>query len=144
ILYNEDVQNEIIELIQGGGSVYYGTADGAFTIPVLYHYVAGVATRIDTNVVVDGTVNATDAEIKILKKELGDVYTATTATFTGDTWVDGNNIYKGIYDATVVLGTANLQAPIALTGFGSIEKIISIRIMDAGHNIINTATTDVS
>lgn len=49
---NTDLQNTIINLFEGGASVYYGTANGAFTTPVLYYLLGDVPTRIDTAVVI--------------------------------------------------------------------------------------------
>src|SRR5690606_21362173 len=64
---NTDLQNTIINLFEGGASVFYGTANGAFTTPVLYYLLGGVPTRIDTAVVLDGIKNANDAQIREIK-----------------------------------------------------------------------------
>src|SRR5690606_39379895 len=62
---------------------------------------------------------------------------------TGDTWIDGGKIYRGIFDATVTGGSANVSA-ITLTG-GTIGNVIGIKILNTSTNqIINTATTDVA
>src|SRR5690606_37599968 len=109
---NTDLQETIINLFEGGASVYYGTANGAFTTPVLYYLLGDVPTRIDTAVVLDGIKAASDSQIREIKDELGNNY--SSVAYTGDTWVDGKKIYKGIYTATVTGGTALLAAPINL------------------------------
>lgn len=142
---NTDLQNTIINLFEGGASVYYGTANGAFTTPVLYYLLGDVPTRIDTAVVLDGIKNASDSQIREIKDELGNDY--GSVVYTGDTWVDGKKIYKGIYTATVTGGTALLEAPIDLDPsdyFTEMGNVISIRLLTTENNIINAATTDVN
>ena len=146
IEHNQNVQQAIIDLIQQGGTVYYGTADGAFTEDVLYYIDGnGDPVRIDTAVVVQGTDNsvASAAQINQIKTNLGDTYSTTNVAFTGDTWVNGDMIYKGVYDAVVVGGTATLQSTINLGTFSG-ANVISIRLLDLDNQIINTATTDVT
>src|SRR5690606_39023054 len=109
---NTDLQNTIINLFEGGASVFYGTANGAFTTPVLYYLLGGVPTRIDTAVVLDGIKNANDAQIREIKDELGNNY--NSIVYTGDTWVDNKKIYRGVYNATVVGKTAKLLNAINL------------------------------
>jgi hypothetical protein len=142
---NTNLQTTITNLFEGGASVFYGTANGTFATPVLYYLLAGVPTRIDTAVVLDGIKNATDSQIREIKDELGNNY--NTVVYTGDTWVDNKKIYKGIYSATVTGGSALLAAPINLdpsNNFTAMGSIVSIRLLsNAGNNIINTATTDV-
>lgn len=142
---NTDLQNTIINLFEGGASVYYGTANGAFTTPVLYYLLGDVPTRIDTAVVLDGIKAASDSQIREIKDELGNNY--SSVVYTGDTWVDGKKIYKGIYTATVTGGTALLAAPINLDpsdDFTAMGNVISIRLLTTENNIINAATTDVN
>lgn len=142
---NTDLQNTIINLFEGGASVYYGTANGAFTTPVLYYLLGDVPTRIDTAVVLDGIKAASDSQIREIKDELGNNY--SSVVYTGDTWVDGKKIYKGIYTATVTGGTALLAAPINLdpsNDFTAMGNVISIRLLTTENNIINAATTDVN
>lgn len=142
---NTDLQNTIINLFEGGASVFYGTANGAFATPVLYYLLGGEPTRIDTAVVLDGIKNASDSQIREIKDELGNDY--GSVVYTGDTWVDGKKIYKGIYTATVTGGTALLEAPIDLDPsdyFTAMGNVISIRLLTTENNIINAATTDVN
>lgn len=142
---NTDLQNTIINLFEGGASVYYGTANGAFATPVLYYLLGDVPTRIDTAVVLDGIKAASDSQIREIKDELGNNY--SSVVYTGDTWVDGKKIYKGIYTATVTGGTALLAAPINLdpsNDFTAMGNVISIRLLTTENNIINAATTDVN
>lgn len=142
---NTDLQETIINLFEGGASVYYGTANGAFTTPVLYYLLGDVPTRIDTAVVLDGIKAASDSQIREIKDELGNNY--SSVVYTGDTWVDGKKIYKGIYTATVTGGTALLAAPIDLdpsNDFTAMGSVISIRLLTTENNIINAATTDVN
>lgn len=142
---NTDLQNTIINLFEGGASVYYGTANGAFATPVLYYLLADVPTRIDTAVVLDGIKAASDSQIREIKDELGNNY--SSVVYTGDTWVDGKKIYKGIYTATVTGGTALLATPINLdpsNDFTAMGNVISIRLLTTENNIINAATTDVN
>src|SRR5690606_17142519 len=141
---NTDLQETIINLFEGGASVFYGTANGAFTTPVLYYLLGGVPTRIDTAVVLDGIKNASDSQIREIKDELGNNY--NSIVYTGDTWVDNKKIYRGVYNATVVGKTAKLLNAINLDpndDFSAIGKIISIKLY-YNDTLFNTTTTGAS
>jgi hypothetical protein len=141
---NTDLQETIINLFEGGASVFYGTANGAFATPVLYYLLGGVPTRIDTAVVLDGIKAASDAQIREIKDELGNNY--NSIVYTGDTWVDNKKIYRGVYNATVVGKTAKLLNAINLDpndDFSAIGKIISIKLY-YDDTLFNTTTTGAS
>lgn len=145
---NTDIQNAITNILNNGGNVYYGDHDSNPGTPnVFYTIVNNVKTPIDiSEVVVNAITNATTVQKQNIKNELGDTYSETTITNTGDTWIDGGKIYAGIYDATVTGGTANVST-INLTppaGTTALGKIVSIKLLNNDNNIINTSTTDVA
>lgn len=90
-------------------------------------------------------MNASTTQLQEVKNVLGDTYSETTVVNTGDTWIDGGKVYKGIYAATVTGGTANVSAiTIAAPAGTTVGDVISIKILNAATNsIINTSTTDV-
>lgn len=142
---NTDIQNAITNILNEGGNVYYGDHDDdAGTPNVFYTIVNGTKTPIDiSEVVVNAITNATNVQKQEIKNQLGDNFENTTVVNTGDTWIDGGKIYRGIFDATVTGGSANVSA-VTLTG-GTIGNVIGIKILNATTNqIINTATTDVA
>ncbi|SEH62066.1 hypothetical protein SAMN02927937_00531 [Paenimyroides aquimaris] len=142
---NTDIQNAITNILNEGGNVYYGDHDDdAGTPNIFYTIVNGTKTPIDiSEVVVNAITNATNVQKQEIKNQLGDNFENTTVVNTGDTWIDGGKIYRGIFDATVTGGSANVSA-ITLTG-GTIGNVIGIKILNATTNqIINTATTDVT
>ena len=145
---NTDIQNAITNILNDGGNVYYGDHDSNAATPnVFYTIVNNVKTPIDiSEVVVNAITNATTVQKQNIKNALGDTYSETTVTNTGDTWIDGGKIYKGIYGATVTGGTANVSTisitpPLGTTALG---KIVSIKLLNNDNNIINTSTTDVA
>lgn len=142
---NTDIQNAITNILNEGGNVYYGDHDDdAGTPNIFYTIVNGTKTPIDiSEVVVNAITNATNVQKQEIKNQLGDNFENTTVVNTGDTWIDGGKIYRGIFDATVTGGSANVSA-VTLTG-GTIGNVIGIKILNATTNqIINTATTDVA
>lgn len=142
---NTDIQNAITNILNNGGNVYYGDHDSNPATPnVFYTIVNNVKTPIDiSEVVVNAITNATNVQKQEIKNQLGDNFENTTVVNTGGTWIDGGKIYRGIFDATVTGGSANVSA-ITLTG-GTIGNVIGIKILNATTNqIINTATTDVT
>ena len=145
---NTDIQNAITNILNDGGNVYYGDHDSNAATPnVFYTIVNNVKTPIDiSEVVVNAITNATTVQKQNIKNALGDTYSETTVTNTGDTWIDGGKIYKGIYGATVTGGTANVSDIILSPAAGtSLGDVISIKILNAStNNIINTSTTNVT
>lgn len=142
---NTDIQNAITNILNEGGNVYYGDHDDDASTPnIFYTIVNGTKTPIDiSEVVVNAITNATNVQKQEIKNQLGDNFENTTVVNTGDTWIDGGKIYRGIFDATVTGGSANVSA-VTLTG-GTIGNVIGIKILNATTNqIINTATTDVA
>lgn len=144
ITNNTDVQNAITNILNAGGNVYFGDHDNDSSTPdVLYTIINGVNTPVDISGQVISIIENNAVEIKNI---LGDEYSQTEITNTGDTWIDGNNIYKGVFAATITGGTANVSdIDLSATSVSTVGDVISIRILDnATNNIINTATTDVS
>ena len=154
IINNEDVRNAITNVLNQGGNVYFtrtpiaaGTPTGQEAIPAFSFYTVnetGVKELVDiAQTIVNAITNATNVQKQEIKNQLGDNFENTTVVNTGDTWIDGGKIYRGIFDATVTGGSANVSA-ITLTG-GTIGNVIGIKILNATTNqIINTATTDVA
>lgn len=150
ITNNVNIQNAITNILNAGGNVYYGDHDtDPATEDVFYTIdpVTGANTPIDiSGVVVNAIVNASTTQLQEVKNALGDTYSETTIVNTGDTWIDGGKIYKGIYSATIAGGTANVS-PITLTtpAGATLGDVINIKVLNAATNsIINTATTDVN
>lgn len=108
---------------------------------------AGVKELADiTQTIINAITNATPEQKQEIKNQLGDNFSSTTLVNTGDTWIDGGLIYKGIFTATIAQGTANVSA-ISLTppAGTQVGDVITIKIFNAAtNNIINTATTDVA
>ena len=150
ITNNENIQNVISNILNAGGNVYYGDHDAnAATENVFYTIdpATQVKTPIDiSGVVVNAIVNASTTQLQEVKNVLGDTYSETTVVNTGDTWIDGGKVYKGIYAATVTGGTANVSAITITPPTGTtLGDVISIKILNAATNsIINTSTTDVA
>jgi len=148
ITNNENIQNEIKKILNIGGNVYYGevtSGEGNVFYTVAEN---GTKTPIDlSGVVINAIVTSTPAQKQVLKNVLGDDLSGTTVVNTGDTWVDGRKIYKGVYSASVAAGTANVSditiaIPEGATALGS---IVSLKILNATTNtIINVSTTDVT
>lgn len=148
ITNNIDVQNAITNILNAGGNVYYGDHDDDANTPdVLYTIdTNGDKTPIDiSEVVTNAITNASTTQIQEIKNALGDNFNTTNIVNTGDTWIDGNPIYRGVFDATITGGTANLDAPFSIAPTsGTVGQIVSIKILDVNNAIITTATTDVS
>lgn len=145
ITNNTDVQNAITNVLNRGGNVYFGDHDDDVSTPnVLYTIINGVKTPIDISGIVLNIITNNKQEVKNI---LGDIYSETTITNTGDTWIDGNKIYMGVYDAIILKGSADLKNPINLTvpQGGTMGKVTGIKIVDANTNqLINTTTTKVA
>src|SRR5690606_38795389 len=140
---NTDIQEAITNVLNQGGNVYFGDHDeDANTPDVLY--------TIDTNgnkqpVDISGQViTVIENNSEEIKNILGDEYSVTNITNTGDTWIDGNNIYRGVFDATVTGGSANVSAIDLSENVTTVGDVIDIRILDGATNtLINSTTTDV-
>lgn len=164
---NTDIKNAIQNVLNTGGSVFYGTIDSSTTTKVLYTIdsdgdkqpIDVVSTLINnTTLTGDTTTNVViQNNIDNLKTNLGDKFDSTTVNQvikTGDTWNDGKAIYKGIYNAYIVGKTALVSSePSSTTAANtvaiSLEKfnvgdIISITVLNVDGSKITTSTTDVS
>nr|WP_297306620.1 hypothetical protein [uncultured Flavobacterium sp.] len=163
ITNNTDVRNAIQNILNAGGSVYYteteiAAADNNGTlVPAKTLYIIKNVNGNDVKTPIDisGTViTAITNNSETVKNILGDTYSTTTVVNTGDTWVDGGAIYKGIYETTVLKGTANITGGTA-TAVGEIAitaptgtvlgDVISVKILDkATNSLITTSVTDVT
>lgn len=154
---NANVQNAITNLLNQGGNVYFtkvdiaaGTPAGQLAIPAFSFYTinpsTGVKELIDiAQTIVNAITNATAVQKQAIKNQLGDNFSSTTVVNTGDTWIDGGFIYKGIFNATVTQNTANVSTITLDDMGGTIGDVVGITILNASTNqIINTATTSVS
>ncbi len=158
IINNEDVQNAITNVLnKNGGNVYFtrtlvtAAANGGTEIPAFSFYTVNPTTGnfelVDiAQTIVNAITNATAVQKQSIKNALGDTYSQSTAVNTGDTWIDGGKIYKGIYTATIAAGTANVSNITLVPAAGTtIGDVIGIKILDATtNNIINTSTTGVT
>src|SRR5690606_3112894 len=152
ITNNTDVQNAISNVLNQGGNVYYGDVNGTNVFYTIDANGNKVAIEI-SQVVVNAITNATTIQKQEIKNQLGDTYSTTTVVNTGDTWIDGGKIYKGIYETNVLGGTANITGATAATA-GSISitapsnttlgDVISIKILNKVTNsLITESVTDV-
>jgi|GEM_PF-934551 len=157
ITNNQNVRNAITNILNAGGSVYYtrtaiaaGTPVGQLAIPADSFYTVNTTTGLKeeiklSDLVVTAIVNSTAVQKQTIKNALGNTYSDTTVVNTGDTWLDGGKIYKGVYAATVTGGTANVSSITITPAAGTtVGKVVSIKLLNAAtNNIINTSTTDV-
>lgn len=153
ITNNEEVKNAIKNVLNQGGNVYFtktaivadaGTGQIAIPANTLYTIERNAADTADVKVPIDisGTVmNVITNNAGDIKNILGDNFNNTTIVNTGDTWIDGNKIYRGIFESAVTAKTANVL-PITLVG--TVGNVIDIKILNKSTNqLINTTTTDV-
>lgn len=147
ITNNETIKNAITNITNAGGNVYFGDHDNDVATPNVFYTIEanGDKTPIDiSSTVVNAIINASETQINEIKNVLGDTYSETTIVNTGDTWIDGGKVHKGVYSATILQGTARLETAINLNApAGKTGNVIGITILDTNGNIINVATTDV-
>ena len=147
ITNNETIKNAITNITNAGGNVYFGDHDNDASTPNVFYTIdaSGNKTPIDiSSTVVNAIINASETQINEIKNVLGDTYSETTIVNTGDTWIDGGKVHKGVYSATILKGTARLETAINLNApTGKTGNVIGITILDTNGNIINVATTDV-
>lgn len=168
---NQELKDVIKNILNTDGNVYYnlatiaaGTNNGvlgnAELLANTFYYIDSnnkkvkIVLPIDIEQFITALTNATTDQKQLIKNQLGDNISSSTVVNTGDTWVDGGKIFKGIYTTTVLAGTANITggtiaspgsititAPTGLT-FGD---VISIKILDGTLNsLITESVTDVS
>src|SRR5690554_3471603 len=141
---NTVIRQAITDVLNLGGNVYFGDHDEDANTPDAFCTidVNGDKQLIDISGQVISIIENNSEEIKNI---LGDEYSITDVANTGDTWIDGNNIYKGVFSAIVQQGTANVsEIDLSATNITTVGDVISIKILDdATNTIINTATTDV-
>jgi len=141
---NTVIRQAITDVLNLGGNVYFGDHDEDANTPDTFYTidVNGDKQPIDISGQVISIITNNSNDIKNI---LGDEYSTTEVTNTGDTWIDGNNIYKGVFSAIVQQGTANVsEIDLSATNITTVGDVISIKILDdATNTIINTATTDV-
>ena len=170
---NTEIKTAIENILNAGGNVYYTadsiTADsttGNKNIPANSFYTINNGIKVVVTVpvsieqIVTAIQGADSTTINILKTELGDNFADSSTTNnivkTGDTWIDGKAIYKGIYPAYIVgktalvtSGVSDSPTSVATTNAISLEKtnvgdIISITVLNVDGSKITTSTTDVS
>jgi hypothetical protein len=133
IINNNTVREEITEIINAGGNVYFGDHDGDANTPDTFYTIdaSGNKTAIDiSSTVVNAITNATTNQINEIKNELGDVINnnSNTSVFTGDTYVENGvtyYIYKGSFETTI---TGNTARTTGVTLDKDAQKIISINL----------------
>ncbi|WP_166666166.1 hypothetical protein, partial [Myroides indicus] len=138
---NEDIYNQVKNIINQGGNVYYGDVNGT---NVFYTMVGDVKTPIDiSQTIVNAITNIDDSQTNIIKNKLGDTIDASsnTSVFTGDTYVENGvtyYIYRGEFTTTVQGRTARTSG-VTLDKDG--HKILSIGL---NYGVGSTASvTDV-
>ncbi|MDR0196553.1 MAG: hypothetical protein LBI73_15660 [Myroides sp.] len=154
---NTEVKNAISNILSASGNVYFTRTDiaadspvGQLAIPAFSFYTINETTKLKeivniAQVVVNAITNATAEQKQEIKNQLGDTYSSTTIVNTGDTWIDGGKIYKGVFTATVAKGTADVSAiTLSVPAGKSVGNVIGIKLLNAATNqLINTSTTDV-
>lgn len=158
---NTAVQNAVEEIVNNllnqGGNVYFtrtaigsGTPVGQLAIPAFSFYTvnaSGIKELADiTQTVINAITNASPEQKQEIKNQLGNNMSTVTLVNTGDTWVDGGKIYRGIFTASIAQGSANVSAvPLTQPAGTTIGDVVGIKIFNAATNdLINTATTDVN
>ena len=126
ITNNEEIYNQVKNIINQGGNVYYGDVNGD---NVFYTIIGDVKTPIDiSQTIINSITNIDDSQTNIIKNKLGDTIDASsnTSVFTGDTYIENGvtyYIYRGEFTTTVEGETA-LTSGVALDKDG--HKILSI------------------
>lgn len=153
ITNNGDVIDAITNILKQGGNVFYtrtavvaDASTGQLAIPAdsFYTVERNATDDADIKVAIDisgAVMNVITNNAGDIKNILGDNFNNTTIVNTGDTWIDGNKIYRGVFDSAVTAKTANVL-PITLVG--TVGNVIDIKILNKSTNqLINTTTTDV-
>lgn len=127
IVNNQEIRNEISNILNAGGSVYFGDHDNnASTADVLFTQVInadGTVTKTPIDIagtlIQNTTISTTNTtvqnetiqkNINNIKNNLGNSYTEGVSVFTGDTFVDGTTkyyLYRGEFTTTISANTAN-------------------------------------
>ena len=148
---NEEIRNEIENIINAGGNVYYTGEDTTVNgtdIPAESLYSVdenGDVTIIPLgDMIVNAIIDATTEQINNIKNELGDVINNNdnSSVFTGDTYVDNGvtyYVYKGSFTTTI---NANKATTTGVTLDKAGEKIISL-VVDY-NNGLTSSVTDVA
>lgn len=116
---NVAVQTAISNILNTGGTVFYGKLNDSDTENVLYQYVGNVKTKIELNYDITGV-----------------------AVSTGNK-VDGKLIYMFKSTTNVVEAGESVMSPITLPTSITIEGIKSIQLLNAAGNFVTSAVTDV-
>lgn len=165
---NSDLKKSIIKVLDEVGNVYFTsteipavtTGENQYAaIPINSFYkvdpVTGVKTKITVPIDIEQFISAltaaTPEQKQLIRNLLGSNF--ATVVNTGNIWSDGNNIYKGIFNAYVLRKSANVagsssatdssEITLTTTGITTIGKIIKITVLDLSGNQITSAVTDV-
>ena len=140
---NTDIQEAITNILNDGGNVYFGDHDEDTDTPDVFYTIDENGNKNPINIS-GQVITVIENNSEEIKNILGDEYSVTNITKTGDTWIDGNSIYRGVFDATVTGGSANVSAIDLSANVATVGDVIDIRILDGETNtLINSTTTDV-
>lgn len=149
---NEEVKNEITNVLNQGGNVYFGDHDdNAATDEVFYKIVGG--TRVKIELPVSFMLDIINKYKDVIKNALGDhINNNTTIVNTGNTY-NGKMVFlaKGTTIIGKVEGTEQYPSPLTtgttidlskITGLTTIEDVLSISILKAG-KVVASSVTDL-
>lgn len=147
---NEEVKNEITNVLNQGGNVYFGDHDDtAATDEVFYKIVGG--TRVKIELPVSFMLDIINKYKDVIKNALGDhINNNTTIVNTGNTY-NGKMVFlaKGTTIIGKVEGTKQYPSPLTtgttidlskITGLTTIEDVLSISILKAGKAVASSVT----
>ena len=146
ITNNTDIHNQIQNIINAGGNVYYGNHDNnTSTADVFYTIVNGVKTPINlTPTIINAITNADTNQTNVIKNKLGDIINAgaNTSLFTGNTYIENGvtyYIYKGEFITTITAKTAKT------TGLTLDKPAARIMSLNLNYGVgLTASTTDIT
>lgn len=147
---NEEVKNEITNVLNQGGNVYFGDHDdNPATDEVFYKIVGG--TRVKIELPASFMLEIINKYKDVIKKALGDhINNTTTIVNTGNTY-NGKLVFLAKGTTTVGKVEDSIQYPSPLTtgttidlskitGLTTIEDVLSISILKAGKAVASAVT----
>lgn len=163
---NQAIKDVIKNILNSEGNVYYnlttiaasadnGVLNNEELLANTFYYIDSnnkkvkIVLPLDIEQFITALTTATEVQKQTIKNQLGDNFNTTTIVNTGDVWNDGKQIYKGIFDAFVINGSANVVKVNTDTDYseitlaGAVGDVISITVLNANGNEITSAVTDV-
>lgn len=163
---NQAVKDVIKNILNSEGNVYYnlttiaasannGVLNNEELLANTFYYIDSnnkkvkIVLPLDIEQFITALTTATEVQKQTIKNQLGNNFNTTTIVNTGDVWNDGKQIYKGIFDAFVINGSANVVKVATdsdyseITLAGAVGDVINITVLNSNGNKITSAVTDV-